>query len=171
MFKIFTSWQINCKRKPSMISLFGHRRNSLLKRVELNCRKMEIYFFSQAQSKICWNVHGSRQEGAGWGGVEINLSNTKSKKKRASERPPPPPHLGKHHHPSLKRKKFWIRACNMYLNQIRLVTFIKNFSAEVVIDIFMIYWDWEFKYWFIFERRSLITAILCKQEDKGTFSY
>lgn len=86
-------------------------------------------------------MHGSRQEGAGWGAVEINLSNTKSKKKKASERPPPPPHLGKHHHPSLKRKKFWIRACNMYLNQIRLVTFIKNFSAEVVIDIFMIYWD------------------------------
>lgn len=86
-------------------------------------------------------MHGSRQEGAGWGGVEINLSNTKRKKKKASERPPPPPHLGKHHHPSLKRKKFWIRACNMYLNQIRLVTFIKNFSAEVVIDIFTIYWD------------------------------
>lgn len=35
-------------------------------------------------------MHGSRQEGAGWGGVEINLSNTKSKKKKASERPPPP---------------------------------------------------------------------------------
>lgn len=65
-------------------------------------------------------MHGSRQEGAGWGGVEINLSNTKSKKKKASERPPPPPHLGKHHHPSLRGKKFWIRACNMYLNQIRL---------------------------------------------------
>lgn len=63
-------------------------------------------------------MHGSRQEGAGWCGVEINLSNTKSKKKKASERPPPP-HLGKHH-PSLKGKKFWIRACNMYLNQIRL---------------------------------------------------
>lgn len=36
-------------------------------------------------------MHGSRQEGAGWGGVEINLSNTKSKKKKASERPPPHP--------------------------------------------------------------------------------
>lgn len=35
-------------------------------------------------------MHGSRQEGAGWGGVEINLLNTKSKKKKASERPPPP---------------------------------------------------------------------------------
>lgn len=35
-------------------------------------------------------MHGSRQEGTGWGGVEINLSNTKSKKKKASERPPPP---------------------------------------------------------------------------------
>lgn len=63
-------------------------------------------------------MHGSRQEGAGWCGVEINLSNKKSKKKKASEGPPP--HLGKHHHPSLKGKQFWIRACNMYLNQIRL---------------------------------------------------
>lgn len=36
-------------------------------------------------------MHGSRQDGAGWGGVEINLSNTKSKKKKASERPPPTP--------------------------------------------------------------------------------
>lgn len=36
-------------------------------------------------------MHGSRQEGAGWCGVEINLSNTKSKKKKVSERPPTPP--------------------------------------------------------------------------------
>lgn len=36
-------------------------------------------------------MHGSRQEGAGWCGVEINLSNTKSKKKKVSERPPPTP--------------------------------------------------------------------------------
>lgn len=62
-------------------------------------------------------MHGSRQEGAGWCGVEINLSNTKSKKKKVSERPP---HPTWHHHPSFKGKKFWIRACNMYLNQIRL---------------------------------------------------
>lgn len=83
-------------------------------------------------------MHGSRQEGAGWGGVEINLSNTKSKKKKASERPhPPPPHLGKHHHPSLKGKKFWIRACNMYLNQIRLgYVYQKLFSRSC-----HVYWD------------------------------
>lgn len=36
-------------------------------------------------------MHGSRQEGAGWCGVEINLSNKKSKKKKASEGPPTPP--------------------------------------------------------------------------------
>lgn len=86
-------------------------------------------------------MYGFRQEGVGWGGVEINLLNIKSKKKKVLE--------------CFFFYFIWVNIIIFFLREknfgfvyvicilIKLgqVMFIKNFLVEVVIDIFMIYWD------------------------------